>query len=315
MRRVTIARATKPALLVLAACVTAHAAAQDRGLAGICGECRVEKLASCGGFLEGATVDSSGTLWVVDLLSGNLLSVDEQGACSVRTNTGGAPNGAKFHRDGRLFVADKNLGIVAYDPEADATTVVMNSYRAERLRGTNDLVFDADGGLYFTEPYGSSAIHPTGRLFYVPHGEDAAPVVVADTLAFPNGVALSPDGRNVYVGEYAKKRLLSLPAVGSPDIFDVAYVVAHTVGGIGPDGIAFDADGNLYAAVFQGKGVAVFAPDGRPLGTLELPDEAGTFVTNLAFHDGWLYITEASAGEIWRVRAANAGLPLFHQTQ
>ena len=299
------------ALLTLAA---SHAAAQSDGLDEICGDCAFEKFASCGGFLEGATVDSDGTLWVVDLLSGNLLSVADGGRCDIRANTGGEPNGAKFHRDGRLFVADKVLGIVAYDPGTDSMTTIMDTYRAERLRGTNDLVFDADGGLYFTEPYGSSATHPTGRVFYLPPGEDAAPVVAAENLAFPNGVAVTPDGSNIYIGEFAKKHLLSAPAVGSPDVFDIPNVFARTVGGIGPDGMAFDEDGNLYVAIFQGGAVDVIAPDGRPRGTMMLPEDAGTFVTNMAFHDGWLYVTEASAGEIWRVRVSKAGLPLFHQT-
>lgn len=311
--RAAALRASQAAGAALLTAIAFGALAQDR-LAEICGECRAEKFATCGGFLEGATFDANGTLWVVDLLSGNVLSIDGQGRCTVEANTGGAPNGAKFHRDGRLFVADKNLGVVAYDPAADEVTVVMDTYRAERLRGTNDLVFDADGGMYFTEPYGSSAIDPTGRLFYVPPGEGAAPVVVADTLAFPNGVALSPDGANVYVGEYAKRRVLSLPAVGSPNVFDIAYVVANVVGGVGPDGMAFDADGNLYAAVFQGGGIDVIDADGRPFGTIMLPDGAGTFVTNLAFHDGWLYITEGSAGEVWRVGVEKPGLPLFHQS-
>lgn len=219
---------------------TAGAFAAERDLASICGECRAELFATCGGFLEGATFAADGTLWVVDLTSGNILTVRERG-CEVRGNTGGAPNGAKFHRDGRLFIADKDRGVLAFDPASGALEVVADTYRAERLRGTNDLVFDADGGLYFTEPYGSSAIDPDGRLFYLPPGESASLTVAADGLAFPNGVALSPSGTNVYVGEYARKQTLSLPAAGSANVFDVPYVLARTVGGVGPDGFALDA--------------------------------------------------------------------------
>src|SRR5690606_26680960 len=162
---------------------TAGAFAAERDLASICGECRAELFATCGGFLEGATFAADGTLWVVDLTSGNILTVRERG-CEVRGNTGGAPNGAKFHRDGRLFIADKDRGVLAFDPASGALEVVADTYRAERLRGTNDLVFDADGGLYFTGPYGSSAIDPDGRLFYLPPGESASLTVAADGLAF-----------------------------------------------------------------------------------------------------------------------------------
>jgi gluconolactonase len=300
---------------MLSASLTALAAsaAERHSIEEICGECRLEKFATCGGFLEGATFDRSGTLWVVDLSSGNVLRVDERGQCHVEATTGGAPNGAKFHRDGRLFVADKNRGVLAYDPASDAIEVIADTYRAERIRGTNDLVFDADGGLYFTEPYGSHSLDPDGRVFYLPPGPNATLVVVADGLAFPNGVALTPNGAAVYVGEYANKRILSLPPAGSANVFDVPHVFAHTEGGVGPDGMAFDADGNLYAAIFQGGEVKVIDPSGFAFGSIVLPEGEGTFVTNLAFKDRYLYITEASQGVIWRTAVTRPGLPLFHQ--
>ena len=121
------------------------------------------------------------------------------------------------------------------------------------------------------------------------------------------------DGNNVVVGDFAAKRLVSIPAVGSANAFDIPHVIAHTEGGIGPDGFALDAAGNLYAAIFQGREVRVFGADRFPYGSIVLPADAGTFVTNVAFHGGWLYITEASQGVVWRVAVRNPGLALFHQ--
>jgi gluconolactonase len=308
-----IVRAAVHAVVSLVLGAAAVEAADRHSIDEICGECRVEKFATCGGFLEGATFDRSGALWVVDLLSGNVLRVDDRGQCHVEATTAGAPNGAKFHRDGRLFIADKNLGVLAYDPVADRITAVADTYRAERIRGTNDLVFDADGGLYFTEPYGSSALDPDGRVFYLPPGPNAVLGVLADGLAFPNGIALSPDGANVYVGEFARKRLLSLPSARSGNVFDIAHVLAHTQGGTGPDGFAVDTDGNIYSAIFQGGEVAVFGADRFPYGSIVLPDDAGMSVTNVAFKDQYLYITEAAQGVVWRVATTRRGLPLFHQ--
>lgn len=290
----------------------AHAA-ERATLDSICGECRVEKFATCGGFLEGATFDRSGTLWAVDLLSSNVVRVDNGGQCHVEAQTGGAPNGAKFHRDGRLFIADKDRGVLAYNPATKEMTVVVDTYRAERIRGTNDLVFDADGGLYFSEPYGSSVLDPDGRVFYLPPGENAALTVLSDRIAFPNGLALSANGANVYVGEFAARRILSVPSVSSRNAFDVAHVAVEIEGGIGPDGMAFDMAGNLYAAVFQGGEIRVFDPQRFAIGSIELPEGAGTGVTNLAFKDNDLYITEGSQGVIWRVAVKNRGLPFFHQ--
>jgi gluconolactonase len=298
--------------LLASALFTAGMAQAQITLQDVCGDCVLEKFATCGGFLEGASVDRDNRLWLVDLTGGRILSVDDAGQCSVTGNTGGQPNGAKFHKDGRLFIADKAKGILAFDPADKSLTPIVSSYRSELLRGVNDLVFDAGGGLYFTEPYGSGTLNPTGRLFYLP-ADGATLRVVADNLAFPNGVALSPDGNRVYVGEYANKRITSLPSQTSADIFDVSFVFSHFQGGIGPDGFALDADGNVYAAVFQSGSVQITDRLGFPVGTLRLPADAGTFVTNLAFKDGWLYITEASSGTLWRVKVNKGGLPYFHQ--
>lgn len=293
---------------------TSSSFAQNRtDLSDICDQCRVEVFAECGGFLEGATFDRSGRLWVVDLTSGDILSVDDDGECRLEGNTGGQPNGAKFHRDGRLFIADKLRGILAFDPRDDSIVVIADLYRAERIRGANDLVFDAEGGLYFTEPYGSSALDPDGRVFYLPPGDGTRLEVLSDGLAFPNGIALSGDGANVYVGEYAKQRIVSLPSASSISDFDVAHVAAYTEGGVGPDGFAFDAGGNLFAAIFQAGVVRVISPERFHIGNISLPEGAGTFVTNLAFHENYLYITEASAGVIYRVGIETPGLPFFHQ--
>jgi len=309
MHRVIHALAAAAALLAVGAAYAADRHTMEE----ICGDCQVEKFATCGGFLEGATFDRSGTLWAVDLVSGNVLRIDDRGQCHVEATTGGAPNGAKFHRDGRLFIADKNRGVLAYNPATDEMAVVVDTYRAERLRGTNDLVFDADGGLYFSEPYGSSVLDTDGRVFYLPPGPNAALAVAADNMAFPNGVALTANGANLYVGEFATRRILSVPSMSSRNAFDVAHVAVNIEGGTGPDGMAFDTEGNLYAAVFQGGEVRVFDPQRFPFGSIRLPEGAGAGVTNLAFKERMLYITEGSQGVIWRVAVKNAGLPFFHQ--
>ena len=268
--------------------------------ASLCGECRLEKYAHCGGFLEGATVDRDKQLWVVDLLSGRVMQVNADGSCTTRANTGGQPNGAKFGPDGQLWIADKLLGLLRLDPKTGTATVVASTYRAEKLRGLNDIAFDKAGGLYFTEPYGSNALKPDGRLFYLPPGPNAKLQVVAANLAFPNGVVVSRDGNTLLVGEYSLKRITSVPVPNTPNDFDTAYVWATTQGGVGPDGLLLLADGTLLAANFDAGEVLAFDAGGRALGSIAVP--AGPRVTNLAVRDDWLYVTEGASGEVWRVR-------------
>jgi sugar lactone lactonase YvrE len=190
--------------------------------------------------------------------------------------------------------------VLRLDADSGEMSVIAASYKNERLRGLNDLAFDAAGGVYFTEPYGSSALKPDGRLFYLPPGDAAALQVVAGNLAFPNGVVVARNGANVFVGEYALKRIISLPAVGSKDEFDVAHIVATTDGGIGPDGMTLTRDGVLLAANFNAGEVLAFAATGHPLGRIKVP--GGLMVTNVAIRGEWLYVTEGSRGEVWRVK-------------
>jgi gluconolactonase len=267
----------------------------------LCGDCRMEKFASCGGFLEGATVDATGALWVVDLLSGKVMTVADDGRCTVRGNTGGQPNGAKFGPDGQLWIADKQRGLLRMNPADGQVSVVLDSFRAEKLRGLNDLAFDKAGGLYFTEPYGSSALKTDGRLFYLPPGDKPRLQLAHAGFAFPNGLAVSADGRQVLVGEYALKRVTSVPAFGSPDDFDVAHVRVYTAGGVGPDGMLLTPGGQLIAANFGAGELLAFDAQGKPLGSIAIPG-GGSMVTNVALRGGYLYATEASRGEIWRVR-------------
>lgn len=277
-------------------------AAAQAAVPELCGECKVEKFATCGGLLEGATVDASGGLWAVDLLSGRVMSITDNGKCTERANTGGQPNGAKFGPDGMLWIADKQKGLLKMDPRTGTITSVVNTFRNEQLRGLNDLAFDSKGGVYFTEPYGSSALKPDGRVFYLPAGKDARLQLVSDGLAFPNGIAVSNDGENILVGEFALKRITSLVSPVSTNPFEFALVAVTTQGGYGPDGMLLRPDGILLAANFRAGEVLVWDAARRPMGSIRLPADAGHDTTNVAIRAGWLYITEGDKGEIWRVR-------------
>ena len=286
-----------PLALMTFACAPMVLAAPE-----LCGECRAEKFATCGGLLEGATVDKGGALWVVDLLSGRVMNITDKGECQERANTGGQPNGAKFAPDGMLWIADKQKGLLKLDPKSGVLTTVVNHYRNEQLRGLNDLAFDSKGGVYFTEPYGSHVLKPDGRVFYLPTGEGARLQLVADGLAFPNGLVISNDGNTLYVGEFALKRITLMPSLASTNEFEFPVVFATTQAGYGPDGMLLRQDGTLLAANFRAGEVLAWDATGRPLGSIRLPPEAGKETTNITIRGEWLYITEGAKGEIWRVR-------------
>lgn len=260
------------------------------------------------GFMEGINFDRDGKIWMVSPMSGELLAVEDGEVEFVKEYPG--PVGAKFHKDGRLFITDISGVIHAYDPKTGDSKVVISTYQGEPLNGLNDLVFDQDGGLYFTEPMGSSATNPVGRVFYVP-SDSTEPELFAEKIAYPNGVAISADGLRVYISEFAKNRVLSVPAKNAPSSPETPFVFGQYEGGIGPDGLAVDDKGNLYIAHFQAGEIVVQDASGFSYGTIRLPESAGTFTTNLTFQDGYLYVTESSKNEVWRIPVKEDGLPLY----
>src|ERR1700730_16393633 len=102
-------------------------------------------------FLEGPSFDKDGNLYCVDIPFGRIFRIDPDGKFDVVVEYDGQPNGLKIHKDGRLFVTDRLHGIVVIDPTARSGQYLISGLDLERFIGPNDLVFSADGDLYFTD--------------------------------------------------------------------------------------------------------------------------------------------------------------------
>lgn len=280
----------------------ADASRVARGMQDICDDCIATKFTSCGKFLEGPAFDRDGNLWMVSIGSGDIHKVTPEGVCTTAANTGGEPQGLKALPDGTMIGSDRKIGLFRLDPATAKIERITNNYFVQNFAGLNDLVVDSLGGVYVTDPYGSSILHPSGRVYYLPAGEKKV-VKVMDDLAFPNGIGLSPDGKVLYVTEFSAKRVIAAsvvqPGVVSPELI---YIVANLTGGAGPDGMTVDRNGTLYVAEYNARSIFVINAENTVLGTLSLPAEAGPGTTNVALHNNHLYITEARRNEVWRVR-------------
>lgn len=261
---------------------------------------RWEVVARCGGFLEAPTRLRSGELSVSDPVGGRIFRIDDRGVCHAIIEGNDLPNGQALDAKGRLIVANRS-GLMIVDPVTGSTQSLVERFAGEPLAMANDLSIDRYGGIYFTVPGGSSLLRPDGRVFYLPLGS-REPELVAEGLAFPNGIAVAPDGNTILVAEFAAKRILSIPTRHSRRQFNVAHVFAHSHGGVGPDGLAFGDDGTLYAADIEAGTISRWSPQGQALPDLQLPAEAGLLVTNILVEKQWLYATEASQGILWRTR-------------
>jgi gluconolactonase len=254
---------------------------------------------------EGPAFDRAGHLYVVDMKSGSISKISPEGQVQIFIDTGGSPNGAKFHANGDLYVADRVMGIIAISPNTE-TRVIVDRYQGKKLNGPNDLIFDSAGNLYFTDPFGSSAEKPVGCIYRVsPRGETTC---LASGLAFPNGLALSRDERNLYTAITRKNRVLKY-VLDPPPVR--SSIFSQLSGGWGPDGMAFDLAGNLYIAHYGGGEVIVLNPKGEQIERIPV---GGLYPTNVAFGGQdrrSLFVTEVETGSIYRFKTDNPGLPLF----
>jgi gluconolactonase len=259
---------------------------------------------------EGPAFAENGDLYFVNWLTSSINRLGPDGVVHEIVNTGGIPAGLAFHRDGTLYCADEGEhlhGVLKISLTGDVSTFV-NSYQGRPLNGANDLVFDRNGVLYFSDPWGTSLAKPTGGFYRAfPDGR----LEQIDTgLAFPNGVALNADETAVFLAETGPNRVLRY-AIGPDDALGPRAVFAQLSGGPGPDGMAFDAMGRLFVA-HHGEGrVDVLDPDGREVDHIPVP---GRQVTNVAFGGPdftTLVITEVETASVYRVKLGVKGQRLF----
>jgi len=167
-------------------------------------------------------------------------------------------------------------------------SVIVDSYEGKRFNSPNDVVISSKGHFYFTDPpYGlTSPNYPEKELDFsgVYHLKPDGNIdLVTKDLDFPNGIALSPDEKTLYVSNSGKKRIwmaFDVTVDGNTSngrlFYDATGFNKYGKGG-GADGMAIDEYGNIWAT--GPGGVMIFAPDGKYLGSID----TGTLVANCKF--------------------------------
>ena len=243
-------------------------------------------------------------LYIIDVLTHRVFRIEDGAAVTIYEDPEGVsmPNGAKFIDDHTMLITDVRRGIVTFDLETGEYVSRVTEFEGEPFRGPNDLVLDGQGGAYFTDASGSSIINPIGNIYYVKYGDGSFEVErFASGFAFPNGITLSADGQFIYVSDFYFNRIDMLPSKAYPGGPEAARVLASFNGGIGPDGMLTDTEGNIIFAHFKAKEIIAVTNFGWTIATVRLPESAGIQVTNLNIHDGYLYACEAEQSVIWRI--------------
>jgi gluconolactonase len=282
-------------------------------------------------FPEGPVVMADGSVIVVELLAGRVTRVWGKGRKEIIAVLGGGPNGAQIGPDGALYIC--NCGGV--DPRdshcADATSLGrierldLNSGAFERLydhvdgqplSAPNDLVFDANGGLWFTD-HGKTLKREFAKagIYYCNPDGSHAHTVHYGGLTY-NGIGLSPDGKRLYVTSTLAARVYQMSITGPGRVNGPQgprntpeELLATAPGDAGLDSMAVTRAGNLCIGTLWKGGITTVTPNGD-VGFLPLPDG---FVTNIAFGGEDMrdaYITCAGKGQLVKVRWNEAGLKL-----
>ncbi|HET6299978.1 SMP-30/gluconolactonase/LRE family protein [Microbacterium sp.] len=268
------------------------------------------------GFTEGPVWLGEGRLAVTSMSRGQIvtLALDGTPDTSVEriVETGGGPNGLALGRDGRLAVLQNakfrtrslrpvSAGIQVVDGDVVTDLVTPASV------APNDGTYGPDGALWYTDPGTDEerGLAPRVRR-WDPATDDVT--TVAEGIAFPNGLAFDADASALFVADSHGDRIVRLPREGAT--LGDAETFAE-IPGTEPDGIAFDAGGNLYVAAFASDEVVVIDPTGSV--TDRLPTGEGSRPTNLCFAGDdlrTLVVTLASGGRVVAVDDLADGLPL-----
>ena len=254
--------------------------------------------------LEGPAYDRQGNLLFVECYGGCVLRLSPDGTLTtLHTDPKLRPAGIAIHKDGRIFVAgvgDFSAGaVVALDPDGRNPRTIVPP-KAGYV--PDDLVFDRNGGFYFTDFKGLST-HPTGGVYHVTPEFDlsrtespdrafssgVAPFAVLPHMASANGVALSPDGKVLWATEFCAGRLHRVDLNEDGSVAHFGSTIPYHFVGRAPDSMRTDADGNVYVAMYHQGRVLAFNSYGYPIGQILLPGrEKGHFLksTSLAFVPG-----------------------------
>jgi gluconolactonase len=255
--------------------------------------------------------------WTGSPARSRLIVMDADGKTRV-LSSGMQSNGTLAAKNGNLIVCDMfGHRVVEVNPATGRVVrVVLDKVNGKPIDGPNDLVMDAKGGLYITDPQftpEATKSQPGKQVYYVAPDGTARVVIGPGEYAMPNGVELSPDGKTLYVnntwqqpggnfvwaydvaadGSLSNKRQFAMLNL-TPDVLEAPNPADRFDSRA--DGTAVDTDGRYYVATKSG--VQIFLPDGTYAGTIWVPQYPVSITFGGANSDILYMVGESSAWSI-----------------
>jgi gluconolactonase len=268
---------------------------------------KFETLAWGYGLIEGPRVDGAGNLYFSDVTNGGVFRRRPDGTIDTVVPKRRGVGGIALHADGGIVISGKNICHVR-----DGKTRVL--FARDDVPGFNDLFTDVEGRVYTgsmrSNPFGEGGERKPGECYRIDAEGRATELYRGVSLT--NGIGFSPDGRTIYHSD-------TVPGLIHVHHLDAAGRAAAAtpirVEG-GPDGLAVDAEGGIWVALYQAGALQRYRPSGAADARIDVPARA---VTSLCFGGADLrdlYVVSADnavdparGGSVFRARSDVAGLP------
>jgi gluconolactonase len=260
--------------------------------------------------------------WNADPKKSSTIELDPSGSYKNITAGNMQTNGLYPYKNGNLIVCDM-MGhrVVEMTTKGQVIKVLADKYDGKSIDGPNDIVTDAKGGFYFTDPQFTMEMkkfQPGRAVYYVSPAGKVTRLVEPNEFAMPNGIALSPDGKTLYINNcYDNESWFPVNSekdnhVWAYDVnadgtisngrkFATLFLTGNVLDRKGrsssADGMAIDKNGNLYVATYYG--VQIFNANGEFVGMINLP----SFPVSLCFGDAdmkTLYMVSYS--KVYKIR-------------
>ncbi|MBC2665449.1 SMP-30/gluconolactonase/LRE family protein [Novosphingobium flavum] len=260
---------------------------------------------------EGPIALADGSVLFTEGRADRIVKLGADGSVSTYLEHIGVPNAlALSARDELLAVQTAPAAIAVLQP---APKVLAAKFAGKPFGRPNDFALARSGDIYFSDPGapqqpGAAPATPNPAFYWLDH--KAKVHLVASDIARPNGVALSPDEKTLYLANTAGEYLIAFAVQPDGSLagrHDFAKLAGFRQTANGPssgaDGIVVDKDGRVYVAT--SAGIEVFAPAGQPLGVITLPKQP----QNLAFGGkDHAFLYAVGRGSAYRIATQTAGV-------
>lgn len=262
----------------------------------------MERLGGNFAYVEGPVwvTKDGGYLLFSDIYNSQIVKMSQPDRKIIDRQFTNAGNGNSMDAEGRLYTAERDGHRVVRLESNGQLSVVASQFECKRFNSPNDVVVRRDGQVYLSDPAAAVVLEKreldfNGVFHVAPDGK----VSLVAKMTRPNGVALTPDGKTLYVDDTTDRKVLAfdLDEQGNPSN---ERVFVSGIEGY-PDGMRVAANGNVYIATGP---VVVYSPQGKLIRTIHLPEVA----TNVEFGGpdlSTLFVTAQTS--VYRLKVEDRG--------